>query len=319
MIPVAGLSLVLRGFSSTATLTCQRHVWVRPLVLRDVLSSFLGLIVMVVLAMQLESVWALVWGSVVGAAIGAALTYVMLPGPRPRPQWDRSAAGEIYRFGRWIFISTALTFLLQQGDTAILGALIEPRVLGFYAIAVLLSRAPLEVLNVLNSRVLFPIYSWVANEQPETLRTKLWHFRLWLLAVFLPPLWVLVIFGQQIIDLLYDPRYAAAGWMLRWLAAGTLAAVITTMTGSVLLAAGDSLRYMVLQVWRAIAILVGMAIGFHLAALPGLVAGLAIARFADYPVLAWAVRRHGVWMPGLDAVAYGVSTLIMFCGVLLMR
>ncbi|UCG33176.1 MAG: oligosaccharide flippase family protein, partial [Phycisphaerales bacterium] len=56
MIPVAGLSSVLRGFSSIAVLTCQRHVQVRPLVLRDLVGGVLGLVVTVALAIQLRSV-----------------------------------------------------------------------------------------------------------------------------------------------------------------------------------------------------------------------------------------------------------------------
>jgi O-antigen/teichoic acid export membrane protein len=151
------------------------------------------------------------------------------------------------------------------------------------------------------------------------LRHKLRQARMRLLVLFLPPLWILVLLGQQVIDLLYDPRYAAAGWMVQWLAAGTLAAVIATTTGSVLLATGDSFRFMLLQIWRGGVLLVGMAVGYHLAALPGLVAGLSIAKFADYPVLAWAVRRHGVWMPRFDAAAYGLSILVIVCGLLFMR
>lgn len=316
MIPVAGLGSIVRGFDSIATLSCRRHVQVKPLVIRDIAGSILGLIAIAVLAVLLQSVWALVIGGVIRAVVICGLSYVMLPGPRAHFAWDRDAAREIYRFGRWIFVSTALTFLLQQGDRAILGAFITPEQLGIYAIAAMLSRALLEVLLRLNGQVLFPIYSRLANSKPDQLRRRILQTRALLLAGFLPVTWILVVWGSRIVHFLYDTRYADAGWMLQALAAGTAGAIIATTTGSVLLAVGDSARYMILQISRGTLMVAGMALGGWLAGMYGLVLGIAVSKFLDYPVLAWSIRRYGVWLPKLDAVAYLTSLAVAAAALL---
>ena len=133
-------------------------------------------------------------------------------------------------------------------------------------------------------------------------------------GAFLPPLWFLAIAGEPLIGLLYDPRYADAGWILRILAIGAIGTMICTSQGNILLAAGDGSRFMLLQGTRGVLLLAGMWLGWHSGGLPGLVAGISLSRFLDYPVLAWGVRRHGLWMPGLDLLALLTSVAIVVAG-----
>jgi len=311
LIPATGLGSIIMGFGSTALLTLRRHVRLRPLVLCELTSQLVGLAVMIGWALLWPSVWALVVGGLIRTGLNSLLSYFLLPGQIPRFTWDRMAAREMFRFGRWIFLSTALTFLLQQGDKAVLGKVITSAELGVFAIAAFLSRAPLEALLKLNARVLFPIYANVANNTPAQLRERLLQARMVLLALFLPVLWALAIGGRQIVGFLYDPRYAEAGWMLQILAVGVVGSVIATSNGSVLLAVGDSFRYMLVQVTRAAFLVSAMAIGGWLGGLHGFLVGIAASKFLDYPVLAWAIRRYGVWLPKLDLAAYLASAAVV--------
>lgn len=317
MIPVVGLTSVLDGLGSISTLTLQRSVNLKPLVMRQVVANLLALMTTVGLAWLWKSVWVLVIGSVARAAYYSILSYMLLRFPWPRLAWDKAAAQSIFRYGRWIFLSTAITFLLQQGDRAVLGKLITSAELGFYSIAVLLSRSVLEIMLKLNSQVLFPIYSQLVNNAPERLHSRLLHSKLALMGAFLPPLWCLAIFGKQIVALMYDPRYVSAGWMLEVLSLGSMGAVISLTNGSVLLAKGDSFRFMVLQVARGVLLIGGMAIGSYAGGLAGIVVGVAASKIADYPVMVWAIRRYGVWQPWVDFPAMLVSAGVVAAGQLL--
>jgi len=186
--------------------------------------------------------------------------------------------------------------------------------LGVYSIALFWSRSAIETMLRLNQNVLFPLYSQLVRARPADLRRRVRRTRLLLLGAFLPPLWVLAIGGELLIDFLYDPRYAEAGWILRILSVGSVATAISVSQGSILLAAGDSMRFMLLQVSRGALLVGGMWIGWNAGELPGLVSGITLSRFLDYPVLAWAVRRHGLWLPGLDLVSFLVSIGIIVLG-----
>lgn len=311
LIPVAGLSGLLLGFSSPHLLTLQRHLQLRPLVTLELSVQVIGLALTITLAFLLRSVWALVIGELVRSVLQVTLSYVAFDAPRPKFMWEREAAVDMYRFGRWIFLSTAITFLLQQGDKAILGALLPTGVLGVYAIAVVLARAPVQALQAINRRVMFPVYSRVVLQRPHLLRSRLRQARARLMLIFLPPLWALIFFGPSIVNLLYPERFSEAGWMVQWLAVGACGTVIATTAGGVLLSKGDSLRYMWLQVWRGVAMIAGFYIGYQVAGFPGLVAGGAIARWTDYPMLAFSVHKHGAWLPKLDAIAYGSTAVVI--------
>ena len=49
---------------------------------------------------------------------------------RKPDRWDPEARKSLLRFGRWIFLSTALSFVAMQIDRLTLGRLIDPAALG---------------------------------------------------------------------------------------------------------------------------------------------------------------------------------------------
>jgi len=269
---------------------------------------------MIGLAWYLRSVWALAMGGVIRMFVAVLSSQFLIPGRKPRFTWDRSAVRELVRFGKWIFLSTAVTFIIQQGDRAVLGLFVTKQTLGLFAIATVWSRMGIQALLRLNSQVMFPIYAALYNRGDTQLRTRVFQARLWLISVFVPLMWLLSLGGQYLIDLLYDSRYSDAGWMLQVLAAGAIGAVISTTAGNILLAVGDSKRYMVLQTGRGLLLIACMAIGASHAGVVGMVIGIATSKICDYPLLAWAIQRHGVWMPILDLSTLAISSVVIFFG-----
>lgn len=314
LIPLSGLSALIGGFTSTSVLSLRRDVNLKPLVLWEVSSQIFGLLCMITLAWYLRSVWALALGGVIRVAVAATTSQLLIPGRKPRFAWDRAAAVELVNFGKWIFLSTALTFLIQWGDRSFLGLFMTKPMLGLYATATVWSRIAVEVLLRLNAQVMFPIYADLINRGDEHLRRKLFKARLALTVVFVPPIWALSLGGQWMIDFLYDPRYANAGWMLQILAIGSIGAVISTTASNILLAAGDSKRHMLLQTGRGLLLVASVAVGAYLGDVKGMIWGVAISKIIDYPLLVWAIRRYGVWMPVLDLSTLALSGIVVLGG-----
>jgi O-antigen/teichoic acid export membrane protein len=166
----------------------------------------------------------------------------------------------------------------------------------------------------LNAQVMFPIYADLINRGDDHLRRKLFKARLALAVVFVPPMWALSLGGQWMIDFLYDPRYTSAGWMLQVLAIGSVGAIISTTASNILLAAGDSKRHMLLQTGRGLLLIASVAAGAYLGDVKGMIWGVAISKIIDYPILVWAIRRYGVWMPVLDLSTLAISGIVVFGG-----
>ncbi len=310
LIPISALSAIIAGFNSTKLATLNRRLALGRLTLLDTLTQAAGLMVMVGIALYSPTVWALIAGGFVSSIGKLWISHYVLPGDRNRFCWHRESVQELVRFGRWVAVSTACAFLLQQGDKLIMGALVDRSTLGVYAVAYLLSQAVLEAQRTLGPRVLLPVYTQLLHHPTPTLRRKVLKLRIILLLLFVTPLLVMTLWGQQIVKALYTEPYHDAGWMLQILAAGNIGSAINLSAGGVVLASGDSFRYMILQVSRGVMMIAGMAIGFAFGGPIGLLVGMGASYWLNYPFLVWAIRRHGVWLPGLDAAVFAFSTVV---------
>src|SRR4029079_17259973 len=89
-----------------------------------------------------------------------ALLSHTLPSPyRDGFALDRQSLRELGRFGRWIFVSTMLTFFASQGDKLLFAPLIPLGLLGIYNNALALATMPTQAVLSLNRAVLFPVFS----------------------------------------------------------------------------------------------------------------------------------------------------------------
>lgn len=309
LVPVLALTALIAGFQSTKLATLNRRLQLGRLTMVESVTQCVGLAVMVVVAWLTPTVWALVAGAFVGAVSKVIVSHYVLPGRGNRLAWDREAVRELTRFGKWVAVSTAMTFLLSQGDKLIVSALLKDNLatVGQYGTAYLLSHAVLEAMRTLGPKVLLPVYSQLLEGDGKKLRRKVFKLRAVLLAGFIPPLLLMTIFGRQIVEALYPQKYWEAGWMLQILAAGSVGSAINISAGGIVLASGDSFRFMLLQVSRGVMQVVGMVVGYWLGGLPGFMIGMGASFWLNYPFLVVAIRRFGVWMPALDGAAFACS------------
>ena len=315
LIPFVGFSAVIQGFNSPKILSYRRHIRVRQLVSWELATQIVTVAVTVLLAWQYRSVWSVVGGGVIGALFGCALSHIIAGGKLPKFIMDRDAASNIWSFGRWIFLSTALTFVIQQGDVLILGAFLSKQDLGMFAIAVLWSRGVLQLLLKINDQVMVPLYSQVIRENKNAIKDKIMVARTYLLLATLPMVCLMIIGGQFLIELLYDPRYYSAGWMLQILSVGTIGSIISASAGAALLSLGDSFNFMLFQVARALLLVLCMLVGGHYFGVTGLISGVAVSKILSYPFLAVILSRHKIWLPALDMSAYLASGLFVILGL----
>lgn len=313
-IPLASSRALLRGVSSTSLLLLVRRVEPSRRIVLDLSSQLFGLVVMVGLALWVtRSVAVLVVGAIAAQCIQTAGSHYLVPtAPRPRFGWDPAAARSIFGFGKWIFLSTALTFVLSQAEKGVLGRLLSMSELGLFSIAFLIVQTFTGAVQKLSGNLLFPIYAELARRGPGALRSRMLRVRAGLLGVLIPPLWVLVGFGPEVVGVLYDDRYAGAGWMAQVLAAGAVAQLVANTAERAVLAYGDSRRHMTLQVARAALLVVGIIAGGTFGGADGVIVGAAVSRWVAYVPFVWAVRPYDVWMPQLDLPILLGSAVVAF-------
>ena len=316
MLPVVGLASLLDGFTSTARSTLSRHVLPARAVVVELATRIIVLIFMVACAYRWPSVWVLVCGSLLNSVIKMICSYHLIPGYSNKFAFDPTAARSLFRFGRWIFFSTAFTFILANGDRLILGKLITPAQLGVYVIAAFLCQAILATMSRYSGSILFPVYTRLIEQGTDAAQQHMTAIRKRIFLITLPPLWLLALGGQTLIDLLYDSRYADAGWILQILSIGCIGVIVNDSASPAILASGDSFRQMIYQVSRSILFLTCIAVGAYVDvdSMRGFVIGITAARLLEYPILVWAIRKYRVWLPSLDLTAFSVSAIVIIIG-----
>jgi len=299
-LPIAGISLVVAGFNPTRIETAHRHLLVGRLTVLDLISQGIGIASMVALALATGSVMALVAGGVLQAIAKLVLTHFFLPGIVNRFRWEKQAASELIRFGKWIFLSTAFWFVSSQGDRAILGKFLSLEVLGLYNIGYFLASFPMMLGHAVTQRVLIPVYrDKPVRDAPEN-RAKQRKLRLGLTSGILGLLLIMAFIGPSLTDLLYDPRYLPSGPMVTLISIALIPAVIGMTYDQAALAAGDSRSFFAFSAIRAVVQVALLLVGVTLFGLVGAIAAMGLAGILVHPVLVWLALRHGVWDPVHD-------------------
>jgi len=309
LVPAIGLNALCLGLNSTSFYTLNRRLDQSKLVLIELVSQVVSIVVMVCWALVHPSVWALLGGGSVGFLVKMAASHTLERDRRNRLSWDPSAARELIHFGRWIFLSSILTFFAGKLDALVLGRLLPMGDLGVYSIASTLARLPLEVMVSLATWVMFPLLSESFRRADGSLHKNLLRMRcLVVLPTVLASL-VLALFGDRLIHLLYDSRYQDAGLLVRILGAGAVGAAVSASSGAALFAMGNSFLNMVLEGARVALLIAAMTLGHHFFGARGLVIGVASVGPLIYPFWAVVLHRKGLWQPLLDLpvllISYG--------------
>lgn len=302
ILPVAGFSLLIGGFNPTRLDSANRHLMLGRITSIEIVVQIVTLVVAGVLAWAFNSVWALVFAWVLSAGLLLAAYNIWLPGTRNRFFFERAAAQELIRFGKWIFLSTICGFLYLQGDKLILGKFLTLESFGIYNIGFFLASFPLLMGSVMTRKTLIPLY----RERPpahsrENFRS-LQRMRFVLTAGMMAVSGGLSMIGAPLVDILYDPRYAMAGGVVVMIAAMQLPQILVLTYEQAALASGDSRRFFVLSLARAALMLAFLFLGLTWGGLFGALIGQGLAGLAVYPFVVWLARQSGAWDLKHDAI-----------------
>jgi O-antigen/teichoic acid export membrane protein len=302
LLPVAGVALLIAGFTPTALDTAKRHLRWGRLTVIDFAVQIAGIVIGIALAWWLHSVWALVLAHLLSTVLALALHYAALPGAGNRLRIERAALDELTGFGKWIFLSTVCGFLFNQADKLILGKFLALDTFGIYNIGFYLASFPMLLGGLLTWRLLIPVYrSLPPGESPENF-AKLRRMRGAVSAALLSLSALLALSGVWLVDLMYDDRYALAGAVVAVMAVMQVPQIVAMTYDQASLAAGDSRRFFLLTLAKAAAMIVALLAGLWWGGLLGGLLGYGAAMVLAYPAVVWLARRMRAWDPLHDAV-----------------
>jgi O-antigen/teichoic acid export membrane protein len=294
VIAVLSFGAAISGFESTKLFEASRNLLIHRVTQIEITSQVAGLLCMLAWVAINRSIWSLVAGSICSASVRTILSHVRLPGHANRWQWDHAAFHEIIHFGKWIFLSSILGFLINSGDRILLGGMLTAASLGVYAIAYLMTNSVENVIAKMITDVSFPALSEVLRERPTQLKASYYRFHAIIAAFTYSAAGILMVSGQALIGMIYDQRYSQAGWMLEILAAA-LIAIPFRLAPYCFQALGMPKLLSHIIAIRLITMFLVTPIGYHFFGLRGALWSIVLSGFAGLPLTIFYAIKYGLF------------------------
>ncbi len=198
--------------------------------------SLIEVITAISVTLLTYSVWGLVASIVAGALAELAASYLFMPLPKlSKP--SLVSAKKLLSYGRWLWSTSALAYLINQGDDIVVGKILGTSALGFYQNAYKIASLPATQITDTISRVTFPAFANIYTDKIRLRRAL--KKTLWLTALTtIPATLALVLLARPLTLIIFGPAWLPLVPALRVLGTyGAIRAVITIL-GSLAKAVG---------------------------------------------------------------------------------
>lgn len=220
-LAISGLQLTLQGFESVNQHVYAREMRFGRITILNIAHAALGPVLTIAIALYWPTVWSLVIAGLTAGLVKLAMTHMIFSGVSMRFCWRREHVVELFDRGKWIMSHSALHVVTSTADKIMLSAFLPASWLGLYFLAFQFIEVPRQLLQKIEAAFGLQFFRHV-NEPGRTAEMKNAYYRF-----RIPFDLVACIFAggfmtasPAVIDLLYDPRYLEAGYIMQILAIG---------------------------------------------------------------------------------------------------
>lgn len=166
---VLALVLLIRGLTNPALIELNRRFAFGRLAALSLAEVVVGLLVAVPVALLTQDIRALLFSIIASQLVRTLGSYVVVRHFILAPL-DWQGYRQLFSYGKWIFGSNVLIFMLLHGDDVAVGVLLGATALGLYQVAYRMATLiAVEVTSSISS-VAFPAYAAMQTDPERTLR-----------------------------------------------------------------------------------------------------------------------------------------------------
>jgi len=307
IIRAVALVPLIRGFMNYGVIYFQKELEFRRHVAYEAAGTLTNAVVSVVCAVVWRSVWGIAAGLIAGHVARCVASYRLHPF-RPRFHIDWGKAREIFRFGQWIMANNIVSFVMQNGDNAVLGRLLGTMSLGLYQVAFKVSNMAMTEISRVLSRVTLPAFSKL-QDRPDKLGPAFLKSLDLVIFVAAPLSAVVYFLGPDFVRVFMGDKWTPMNAALKILAiSGLVRAVVATGTSLYLSVSRPHLEFITTFVSMA-----GMVIAvFPLTARWGLTGTALAVLFGNAIVLPFWAANYARLVRGAARPLLGRAFLLGF-------
>ncbi|HKY30462.1 MAG TPA: oligosaccharide flippase family protein [Pyrinomonadaceae bacterium] len=217
IVPILGSITLIGGFQNIGLALLRKQISFARIFWYELITNVAGIALTIALAIVMRNVWALVIGLLLTSTLSTVLSYAF-HSYRPRLALESHAFRRIMNVGKLTLLIAVASYAVNMADNIMVGRLLGSSALGNYSLAFNIASAPISVLVLSLSGVLFPAYAEITSQRPETLEaafTKVSNIALSIIVVMAAPMLLL---AGEVVQILFGSRWTTAGTVLRILA-----------------------------------------------------------------------------------------------------
>ncbi len=252
MLQVIALSVLISGLHNICIVYFQRDLELQKRFIYKAVHTVLEVGVTIALALVLKSAWAFVYGVLIAGVGQFIVSYLLYP-YLPRVVFEWSKVREMYRFGVWVLLGQAVTFVALRFDSLFVGRLLGTASLGIYEVGQRLPDAVRVEMREVAHSVAFPAFSRI---QEDSLRLRWSFYRSLEIVAFLifPFAGALVVLAPEITRYVFGEKWLAAVPVIQVLAAANALRAVQSASEPLLFGIGRPRFSFQLNLFRAVAL-----------------------------------------------------------------
>lgn len=266
---IVALSSLIGGFRSSQIEVNIRLQKLGGQIILGLVAQIFSLAFIIGTALHNPTIYSLAFANVVNAAVSVTGSYLFFDRKYNGFAWDKAAVSEIFSFGKWITLSTAIAGLTNNIDRILFGAYMTSTQMGVYSLATLMFSAMSKIFNKLNSP-LYTAFSEVVRNEPNRISSVYYRVRKMRDLIVCVPTGIVMMNADLIVGVLYDDRYSEAGNFLTMLCLGNFVNCFL-LSGHVLMAMGESKFQFQSSISRLLGIIILAPIAHYFFGIPGMV------------------------------------------------
>jgi O-antigen/teichoic acid export membrane protein len=225
------ICFLINGVKNIGTIYFQKELDFRKVFTLSVVSSLADIILSVAFIFIFRSVWGVIAARIIASAINCIGSYILSP-YRPRFHFEPAKARELWRFGKWIYGSNMMGYLISRGDNCFIWFYLGLPQLALYKYAFDLALMPATHISGVISSVSFPAYSKIQNDIPRLREAYLKVLKLTAL-LSIPASSLIFLLGPDFVQLFLPERMFPLIFTLQLLAFKGFIASFNATTGPV--------------------------------------------------------------------------------------
>lgn len=302
VIRASGMTLIAAGLSIQHAAILNRSLKFGKIAFADIVGSFAGFLLTIIVAFLYKTYWALYFGALGGACAQSIALWCVCKF-RPIRNFDTAGVRELFAFGGQITSFNVLNFFVRNIDNVIIGRMFGSAALGLYDRSYKLMMMPIQNINAPIARVLLPTLSRLQDDATNYRLTFLVPVRL-IMLITAPGILALTWHSEITIRFLLGPGWGDAAQIFFWLGLTGLVQPVANMTGVLFISSGRTKALMNWGVFSAIVTVIGFLIGSYWGP-AGIAASLFFTMIVRIPLLFHiSAMPHGVSQKDLYKVQF---------------